>query len=174
MLFSANILVSILCSISFGLNPVSSFFAGLLVFFILNLIPHSTFWKKHKLISQIVITLDFIIGFSFLFLVTISLLEHSKEIIISMNSNSVILGISSFFAGLASTIVYCLFFYLENSEPKSKFLQQLLIYKRKIEYKDNSFWGVFIHIAIIILALAILFRLIDLPTWQKFISDISK
>ncbi|MFQ3626631.1 MAG: hypothetical protein SNJ81_03535 [Cyanobacteriota bacterium] len=171
MLFSANILMSVLCSISLGLGPISSFVTGLLLFFILNLIPHATPEHKNTMSFKIISILDFIMGLSFFFFITILLLQPSKQIIFSINSNTVIFGTASFFAGLASTVICGIFFYLENTEPGSKLLQKILTTKRKIEYKDKSFWGIFVHIAIIILAFTVLFRLIDLPSWQKVILE---
>lgn len=174
MLLFANILATVLICISLGLDPIASTMVGFFGYFLLNLIPHWIPEKKDLRTNKIIKILDYVFSLLFLSFLSIMLFQKNFEMNITLNTNVITFNISSLLAAVVSFITYTFFYLLENIDIKSSFLKKLLEIKNSIEYKDLSFWGVFIHIAIIILSISLLFRLIDLPSWQKVIMELSK
>lgn len=174
MLLFANILASVFISVSFGLDPIMSGIMGFFSYFILNLIPHWVPENKKSQMNKIINILDYIFGLIFISFLSIALFQKSLETNITLNGNLITFDISSLIAAITSSITYTFFNILENIDIKSEFLKKLLTIKNSLEYKDMSFWGISIHIAIIILSISLLFRLIDLPSWQKVILELSK
>jgi hypothetical protein len=144
----------VLSGMVFGDIPGSYLWApalGLLSYFVLELIPHWDPEDPQKKRFTLVRSLDF--GICFILFFLFSALRDFDA--------GVMLG--GLFAGVPYLIFYIIMIFAhEGSIPGL-----IHHYKSKIKYSDKSVWGVIIQFAICMLAIAILFDLVDFPTWEK-------
>jgi hypothetical protein len=150
MLLTAHIL----SGMTFGSLTAKTYLSplfGFLSYFVLESIPHWDIRDSYKKFAKIIRILDF----------TLAFFSFALILILNQLNMRLILG------GITSVVVY-LFFYLGELNNSEKgfwgFLKKL---KKKIQYHDKSVWGILIQIAICVLAVAIIFNLIDFPTWNR-------
>lgn len=141
----------------FASNPALSPFLGVLSYFVLEMIPHWDPENRDRKIVNLIKIADLWVGI-ISFLVVIGL--------IGSNPAKNILG------GISTGLVYLLFSVLHLFPHQNEFVKQLHKYKIGIKYTDRSSWGILIQVSICILAVAILFKLVDFPSWQKIVDQI--
>ncbi len=164
MFLTANILVSVFIVIQYKLDVLPAFFVGILVYFVLNLIPHMVVDRSKLGFVHFLGILDISFGFALLAFLIMPIYSSTHEITISYRKNDITFDLSTFIAALANAIVYFVFLYLNITKPKNDLLNKILTVKNYLEYRDDTFWGMFVHIALSILALSLILRIIELPS----------
>ncbi len=147
----------------YKLDVLSAFFVGVLVYFVLNLIPHMVVDRSKLGFVHFLGVLDISFGFALLAFLIMPVYSSTHEITISYRKNDITFDLSTFIAALANTIVYFIFLYLNIVRPENKWLNKILNARNFLEYRDDSFWGMFVHIALSILALSLIFKIVEIP-----------
>lgn len=174
MLFVPTILTGSLFGMSFGTNFIFAFISGFISYYLINIIPHwapENFQKKWVLIVRYI---DLALGGGyFLFLLYVVFAQNSF-LSFTINGLEVVFDIRHF-AGAIGAMIPFFFVYLgKTQEFRNDILLKTFNLMKKISYQDRTFWGIFVQIAITIVAITILFRLIDFPSWQRILFQLSK
>jgi hypothetical protein len=136
-------------------------FAGIFSYFFLEMIPHwdPTNDKKRGLIIKFI---DFVFALAAFFIV----------VVLKGSETAYIIG------GMFSAFTFFFFYILNSSSLKNRYLVKLMDFKFKIKYTDKTLWGVLIQLSICIICLALIFNLVDFPTWsriqQNFLNNFSR
>lgn len=132
-------------------SVVLSVFLSLVLFFIIEMIPH---WDpvEDKSRRTVVIRLADL-GISLILFLTLIFFND-------FDINILIGGITSFF-------VYIFFYLIDLFKPKSESLSWIWKFRKRVKYEDKSVWGILIQLSICILGITFLLNLIDIPTWDR-------
>lgn len=132
-------------------NFVFSPILSILSYFFLEAIPHwdpENFGRKRV---QVIHYIDFTFAI-ILYLVIIFVKEFDVKLVLG---------------GLFSVLMYALFLLLEHSKVHNALVEKVVNFHNKLKYTDRSLWGVLIQVSVSVICFALLFNLIDFPTWNR-------
>ena len=137
-------------------------FLGLISYFIVELIPH---WDPENKDSKTVLWirfLDIILAFvTFFGVIMFMQIDPDRRNMVPQY----LLG------GIGGSLPYLFFFAAMWNHHISDTLLKAHTFKSKIKFRDRSGWGILIQVAICILCIAIIFKLLPFPSWNKFVQQ---
>ncbi len=174
MLLFPTVLVGSLFGYSFGGNFFGAIIAGLISYYLINLIPH---WSPENFSRKDVVIIrytDFVVSacyFSFLLFVVLAT-DGDFAFKSSFSQEIVIFNYLHFWGALAASSLFLFFYFVKNKSFENIVLKLFIEYSQKLAYTDRSLWGIFVQIAIVIVSLTILFSFIDFPSWQTIVNSL--
>lgn len=174
MLFVPTVLVGSLFGFAFTSNIFFAFFAGLISYFLINIIPH---WSPENHSKKFVLAIryaDFVLGTGYFVFLVLVLFSQGSSVSFMINGLEVVFDSRHFFGALGGIIPFLFVYIGKIKEYKNKYFLDCFKLAKKFSYQDRSFWGIFVQIAITIVAITILFRLIDFPSWQRIVFQLSQ
>jgi hypothetical protein len=137
-------------------------FLGLFSYIVLECIPHWDSDNFSKSWVKVVRYIDFCLA-AIAFIMIIFLKQTSGN----LSSNGIVFDIRYILGGLFGAIPYFVF----NLGPLAFSTSPFFTWAKKahsfFRYEDKSVWGVLIQVSVCIICLAIIFKLVDFPTWER-------
>lgn len=151
MLLTPHVFAGMLAG-SFTSDYVLSPFFGLASYFILEIIPHWDPENHNRTDVRFIRILDIVVATISFFVV----------ILMKQLDPRYVLG------GIFAAIPYLFFYFSDLMKINSR----ILTWKKKFQYTDRSAWGILIQGAICIIAITIIFNLIDFPSKDRFLRQL--
>lgn len=174
MLLTPHILAGTLVGGTLGTSPFMSVVLSFFTYFILEFIPHWDPENRTRLIVKIARTLDLLCASLFLFFLAFIAFQQDSTLSITSNGLPVEFNLKHVLAGSTSFIMYVVVYLITELSGKKENLKRFSDFLKKLNYEDRTIWGIIIQIAIPVMSIAILFRLIDFPSLQRIILQLSK
>jgi hypothetical protein len=134
---------------------------GLLSYFFLELIPHWDPENDSRMIIKVIRYIDFCIAI-ISFVIVIFLYTPSQDGILGATLDPrLVLG------GIFGALPYIILYFSKLLWAKNKTYLATEKILSTFKYTDHSFWGILIQFSVCVICVAVIFQLIDFPTWEK-------